>query len=97
MQMKFRLLTTDTAVTMAVKSHLRNAHPVVICIATNDALSGSAKNLGNLLNTKHYFFVPLEQDDYKEKPNSLISNFELIPETLKFALVQKQVEPLFLN
>lgn len=31
----------DTPVTMAVKSHIRNARPIVIAIATNDALAGS--------------------------------------------------------
>lgn len=30
---------TDTPVTMAVKSHLRNNNPVVIAVSTNDALS----------------------------------------------------------
>lgn len=34
---------TDTAVTMAAKSHLRNGRPVVIALSTNDALSGSAE------------------------------------------------------
>ena len=35
----------DTSVTMAVKSHLRNTGAVVLCIATNDGLAGSAKNI----------------------------------------------------
>ena len=48
----------DTPVTMAVKSHLRNAKPVVIAISTNDALGGAAENtfavlpaVGNALET----------------------------------------------
>ena len=41
---------TDTAVTMAAKSHLRNGRPVVIALSTNDALSGSAENIAALLN-----------------------------------------------
>ena len=53
---------TDTTVTMAVKSHLRGEKPVVLAVSTNDALSGSAANLGTLLNRKHYYFVPLRQD-----------------------------------
>lgn len=53
----------DTPVTMAVKSHIRNMRPVVIAIATNDALSGSAKNIGALYNYKNYYFVPMSQDD----------------------------------
>ena len=36
----------DTTVTMAVKSHLRNNNPVVICVSTNDALGAAAKNIG---------------------------------------------------
>ncbi len=36
---------TDTAVTMAVKSHLRSGKPVVLAIASNDSLLGSAKNI----------------------------------------------------
>ena len=47
---------TDTAVTMAVKSHLRNSGPVVLALATNDALSGSAKNIGKLMNYKNIYF-----------------------------------------
>ena len=38
---------TDTAVTMAAKSHLRNQRPVVIAMASNDGLSGAAKNIGS--------------------------------------------------
>ena len=54
---------TDTAVTMAAKSCLRARLPVVVCLATNDALGGSAQSLGRLLNTRGVFFVPLRQDD----------------------------------
>ena len=81
--------------TMAVKSHIRNARPVVLCIATNDALAGSAKNIGALLNNRNYYFVPFRQDDYKEKPTSLVADFELIPKSIENALNGKQVEPLF--
>ncbi|MCL2077025.1 MAG: dipicolinate synthase subunit B [Oscillospiraceae bacterium] len=85
---------TDTPVTMAVKSHLRNLRPAVLCVATNDALAGSAKNIGALMNTRNYYFVPLRQDDYKEKPTSLVSDFRLVPETVKAALEGRQIEPL---
>ncbi|MFR5781976.1 MAG: rRNA adenine N-6-methyltransferase family protein, partial [Oscillospiraceae bacterium] len=54
---------TDTAVTMAAKSHLRNGRPVVVAFSTNDALSGSAENIAALLNRKNYYFVPFGQDD----------------------------------
>jgi len=85
---------TDTPVTMAVKAHLRNNRPVVIAVSTNDALSANAINIGKLLNTKGYYFVPFFQDDTVKKPHSLIANMKLINETLKLALDGKQIEPL---
>lgn len=84
----------DTTVTMAVKSHLRKERPVVLAISTNDGLSGSAENIGRLLNRKHYYFVPFTQDSPKEKPRSLVANMELIPETINSALKNEQFQPL---
>ena len=49
---------TDTVVTMAVKAHLRNGRPVVIAMASNDGLAAGARNIGELLVRKHYYFVP---------------------------------------
>ena len=65
---------TDNTATMAVKSMLRRQKPVVLAVATNDALGASAKNIGLLLNTRHYYFVPLRQDAPREKPTSLGAN-----------------------
>ena len=59
---------TDTAATMAVKSHLRCGKPVVLAFGSNDGLSASAKNIGELLNRKHIYFVPMYQDDPERKP-----------------------------
>ncbi len=87
---------TDTSVTMAVKAHLRNDKPVVLGIATNDALGASFKNIGLLSNTKNIYFVPLAQDDPVSKQNSLICDFSLIPETVTAALNGTQLQP-FLN
>ena len=39
---------TDTTATLAVKAHLRNQRPVILALASNDALAGNAKNLGIL-------------------------------------------------
>ena len=49
---------TDTAVTMAAKAHLRNDRPVVVAVASNDGLSGAARNLGELLVRKNYYLEP---------------------------------------
>ena len=85
---------TDTPVTMAVKSHLRAQRPVLLAPATNDALGASAKNIGALLNTKNIFFVPMSQDDPENKPTSLVSRFEKIPECVENALTGKQTQPI---
>ena len=75
---KLAIGITDTPLTMAVKSHLRNQKPVVIAISTNDALAGCAKNIGILQNYKNYFFVPYKQDNYKKKTNSKAITFSSI-------------------
>lgn len=87
---------TDTTVTMAVKSHLRGEKPVVLAVSTNDALSGSAANLGALLNRKHYFFVPMRQDAPFAKPRSLVADMLRIPETIGAALEGRQLQPILL-
>ena len=85
---------TDTAVTMAVKSALRVSMPIVLALATNDALGASFKNIGTLMNTKNIYFVPLRQDDPIKKPTSLVARFELLPETLDAAFLGKQLQPV---
>ena len=87
----------DTSVTMAVKSHLRNNKPVVIAVSTNDALSGSAKNIGALLNLRNYYFVPMRQDNPEGKPTSIVADFSLIPDTLEEALQNAQLQPVMLE
>lgn len=88
---------TDTTVTMAVKSHLRGEKPVILAVSTNDGLSGSAANLGTLLNRKHYYFVPLRQDAPYTKPRSLVADMEQIPQTIVHACEGKQIQPLLLS
>ena len=87
---------SDGSVTMAAKSHLRNGRPVLLAISSNDALSGSAENIGRLLNRKHLYFVPFGQDDPFEKPNSMVSDFTRIPDALESALQGKQLQPILL-
>lgn len=87
----------DTTVTMACKSHLRNGRPVIIAVSTNDGLGANAKNIGYLLARKHVYFVPFFQDDPQGKPNSLLADMTLLPDTIKEALEGKQLQPLLLE
>lgn len=91
---KLAMSITDTPVTMAVKSHIRNSRPVLLNVATNDGLAGSAKNIFSLMNYKNYYFVPLRQDDCVKKPTSLMGDFAKIPEALEAALDGRQLQPI---
>lgn len=93
---RLRVGITDGAVTMAVKSHLRGGKPVVLAVASNDSLMGSAPNLGELLCRKGYYFVPMRQDDVVKKPASLVAEFSLLPAAIEAALRGVQLRPLFL-
>lgn len=86
----------DTPVTMAVKSHLRNGNPVVVAISTNDALSGSAMNIGNLLNRNNYYFVPFRQDNPITKPRSIVFDPEYLLKTIEYAIKNEQIQPILL-
>ena len=85
---------TDTPVTLAAKSHLRNGRPLVIAVSSNDALSQNARSIGQLMSMKHVYFVPFGQDDALGKPCSLVAKFDLIPETVAAALSGRQIQPL---
>jgi len=85
---------TDTAVTMAAKSHLRNGRPLLLAIGTNDGLSGSAKNIGELLNRKNVYFVPFYQDDPCNKPRSLASDWEALEDSILAAVRGEQFQPI---
>ena len=86
---------TDSSVTMAAKAHLRNERPVLLAVATNDALSANAENIGALLNRKNIYFVPFYQDDPEKKPRSLQADFDLINEAVLSAAEGKQLQPIF--
>ena len=86
----------DNAVTMAVKSTLRNQKNIVLGLCSNDLLSTSGMNMMKMLNTKHFYLVPMFQDDIFKKPNSLIAKNDLIIQTMINALIDKQLQPLFL-
>ncbi len=85
---------TDTPTTMAIKACLRNNLPVVLSLSSNDALGANAQNIGRLLNTRNFFFVPFSQDAPNSKPNSQIADTKLIVYTLNNALKGIQVQPV---
>ena len=87
----------DTTVTLAAKSHLRNGRPLILAVSTNDALASSAKSIGMLMDKKNVYFVPFRQDDYREKPTSLVADFDLVPDTVAAALEGRQLQPLVLG
>ncbi len=87
---------TDTPVTLAAKAHLRNERPLVIAVSTNDALSCAAKNIGQLMNYKNIYFVPMRQDDPINKPRSVVADFSKTIEAIEFALNDIQVQPVYL-
>lgn len=88
---------TDTPVTMAAKAHMRQSRPLLIALASNDAMSANLKNIAALLEKKNVFFVPMLQDDPEKKPHSLVADFSLVPECLELALSGRQKRPLFLS
>lgn len=87
---------SSTAVTLGAKSMLRGGRPLILAPPTNDGLAGSAVSLATLLQRKNVYFVPFGQDDSFKKPNSLKSDFTLLPDTLESALRGVQIQPLLL-
>lgn len=85
---------TDSCVCMAVKSQLRGGRPVLLAFGSNDGLSASAKNLGELLVRKNIYFVPLYQDDPVNKPCSLASDYSVLEEAVRAAAEGRQLQPL---
>ena len=86
---------TDSPVTMAVKAQLRCNRPVVIALATNDALSANLKNIGLLMSRKNIYFVPMKQDDPEKKPHSLVCDFDMLKSTMVCAFAGRQIMPIF--
>ena len=86
---------TDTPVTMAAKAHMRTSRPLIIALATNDAMSANLANIGHLLNRKNVYFVPLVQDDPVNKPHSLVADFSMVDDSYTAALRGNQIRPMF--
>lgn len=87
----------DTPVLMAAKAHLRNGGPLVVAVSTNDGLGISGKNIASLCNTKNIYMVPFGQDDPINKPNSVVADMGLIPETVVAALKNQQIQPVLIE
>ncbi|WP_163530650.1 dipicolinate synthase subunit B [Halobacillus ihumii] len=94
---KFANALTDSPVLMAAKATLRNENPVVLAISTNDALGLNGVNIMRLMATKNIYFVPLGQDHPYKKPNSLVADMTLIPETIEAAISGKQRQPVLIE
>lgn len=88
---------TDSPVLMAAKATMRIGRPVVLGISTNDALGLNGVNVMRLLNSKHIYFIPFGQDDPFNKPNSLISDFNLIVPTIVQAIEHQQLQPVLIQ
>lgn len=85
---------TDSTILMAIKSHIRKNKPVVIGISTNDGLGAAFENIGKVINTKNFYFVPFSQDDPVNKPKSLVLDYSYILDTIKEALENRQIQPI---
>ena len=86
---------TDSAVLMAAKAHLRRDRPLLIALASNDAMSQNLGNIGRMLTRKSVYFVPMRQDDPVGKPHSLVADFTLVPSALELMGRGEQMRPLF--
>lgn len=84
---------TDTSVTMTTKIFFRNRAPVLIALATNDALGMTLRNIGTLAVRKNLFFVPLAQDNCIKKPDSLVCNFDMVGVSAQNAILGIQTQP----
>lgn len=87
---------TDTAATMAIKAHLRCDRPLILALATNDAMSQNLSNLGRMLSRKSVYFLPMKQDSPDGKPHSLVAEFEMMEQAIAALRHGKQLRPLFL-
>ena len=89
------IIAPCTGSTLARLAHGISDTPVVLAVASNDALAGSAPNIAALLNRKQYYFTPMRQDAPQIKPRSLVADMNKIPETAALALAGKQIQPIF--
>ena len=87
---------TDSTVTMLAKAHLRCDGRLLIALASNDALSQNLKNIATLLQRKSVYFLPMKQDAPREKPHSLVADFDKMASGIEAMLKGEELRPLFL-
>ncbi len=88
---------TDTPLTMAVKAHLRSDRPLLLALASNDAMSQNLANLARLMTRRSVYFVRMSEDDPKGKPYSLVAKMSEIPIALEHAMHGEQMRPIFIE
>ena len=81
---------------MAAKAHLRCDRPLVIALATNDAMSANFRNIASLVSRKCVYFVPMRQDDPVGKPHSLVADFSMLEATVDDAFGGRQTRRIFI-
>ena len=84
----------DCPVSLCAKAMVRNSKNVVIGISSNDILGLSGTNLMKLINMKHFYVLPIYQDDPIHKPNSCTSDYSYIKESILKALNNEQIQPI---
>ena len=87
----------DGPIALCAKAMLRNQKNIVLGFASNDAIGISGSNFLQLLARKHYYSLPIGQDDTMNKPNSLVSDFTKLKETIDLAYQNIQIQPLFIE
>ena len=87
---------SDGTVSLAAKAHLRADRPLLIGLASNDAMSANLSSIATLLSRKSVYFLPMRQDDPEKKPHSLVCDFTQLCDCVALAMEGKQKRPLFL-
>ena len=87
---------TDTPVTMAAKAHLRQDRPLLIALASNDAMSQNLGNIARLITRRSIYFTPMEQDDPLGKPHSLVADFSRLVQSYRDMREGRQIRKMFI-
>ncbi|MEG1474927.1 MAG: dipicolinate synthase subunit B [Longicatena sp.] len=87
----------DHPIALAAKAMIRNHKNVVFGIATNDGLGISGENIMRLLAMKHFYAIPFRQDAPFRKARSIVAEWSLLEETLDYAYLSEQIQPILLG